>query len=276
MEHAMTGQPHNMLAQICADKADYVRRCAHYIPEIVHRERAKTAEPPRGFYQAIREKKSSGLPALIAEVKKASPSQGIIRADFDPVRIARIYQESGAACISVLTDQPYFKGADEDLEAVKSTVAIPVLRKDFMISPYQIIESRALGADCVLLIMAALDDALARNLYRLATELGMDVLVEVHDEAELDRAMKLDPVMVGVNARNLSTLQVDIETSFKLLSRLPSSVLRVAESGISAPEVLRSLHDAGYDAFLVGEHFMRQNDIGAAVKKLLGNDAESA
>lgn len=266
----------NVLEKICADKLEYVRRCEHYIPEIVYQERAKLQQPPRGFCRAIREKMATGEPALIAEIKKASPSKGIIRADFDPVKISRAYQENGATCISVLTDQPYFKGADEDLEAVKAATALPVLRKDFMLTPFQITESRALGADCILLIMAALDDKTAENLYKQATDLGMDVLIEIHDKKELDRALKLDPMMIGVNARNLKTLEVDLATSFSLVQSIPEHIIRVAESGIITNAQLKSLLEAGYKAFLVGETLMKQDDIGAATKKLLGKPPESA
>ncbi len=265
----------NTLEKICADKLNYVGRTSHLIPEIVFKERAGMKPAPLGFCRAIHEMNDKGKPALIAEVKKASPSKGIIRADFDPVKIAHIYQESGATCISVLTDQPYFKGSDEDLEAVKSVVQIPVIRKDFMLTPYQIYESRSLGADCILLIMAALTDEIAHQLYRCAIDLGMDVLVEVHNREELDRALKLNPMMIGVNSRNLKTLEVNLDTAYDLVRHIPDSVIRVAESGISTYEELNSLYKAGYNAFLVGESLMRQPDIGAAVQKLLGNSSES-
>lgn len=266
----------NTLEKICADKLEHVHRTEHLIPEIVFFERAKFKIAPLGFCQAIRNANASGEPALIAEVKKASPSKGIIRADFDPVKISRLYQSSGATCISVLTDQPYFKGSDEDLEAVKSTVAIPVIRKDFMLTPYQVIESRALGADCILLIMAALSDPEAKNLYQCAVDLGMDVLVEVHDKLELDRALKLDPMMIGVNSRNLKTLDVNLKTAFDLLTSIPDHIIRVAESGISSHTELDALHKAGYNAFLVGESLIHQNNIALAVQKLLGKAPESA
>lgn len=265
----------NVLDKICADKLEHVARTQHLIPEIVFRERAKFQPSPIGFCNAIRSCNAKNEPALIAEVKKASPSKGIIRADFDPVQIARIYQNSGATCLSVLTDQPYFKGADEDLEAVKSVARIPVIRKDFMLTPYQIVESRSLGADCILLIMAALSDQLAKELYQCAVDLGMDVLVEVHDREELDRALKLDPMMIGVNSRNLKTLEVNIQTAFDLLSDIPSNIIRVAESGIATYKELKSLYDAGFNAFLVGESLMRQENIGFAVQKLLGKAPES-
>lgn len=261
----------SVLKQICLDKLDHVERTQHLIPEIIFQERLKLQEAPRGFCAAIEAKKKKKQPALIAEVKKASPSKGIIRADFDPQRIARIYEKAGATCLSVLTDQPYFKGKDEDMEAARAVVSLPVLRKDFMLTPYQITESRALGADCILIIMAALDDATARQLSERATELGMDILYEVHDREELDRAMNLFPRMIGVNSRSLKTLDVDLATAFELVKEIPPSVLRVAESGIAGNSDLKALHKAGFDAFLVGESLMREHDIGQAVHNLLGN-----
>lgn len=266
----------SILAQICEDKMDYVRRMQHLIPDIILEERIKMQAHPRGFIKAIEAQKLQNKPALIAEIKKASPSKGIIRNDFDPQRIARDYQAGGAHCISVLTDQPYFKGHDEDLEAVHAVVPVPVLRKDFMLTPYQIYESRALGADCVLLIVAALNDEDLKTLYTLARDiLGMDVLIEVHDGEELDRALSLSPRMIGVNARNLKTLEVDQKTSFDLVSRIPSHIIRVAESGIRNADDLQNLSKVGFDAFLIGETLMQSYDIVGAVKNLLGNEAES-
>lgn len=265
----------NTLEKICDDKRAHISRNEHFIPQIVLEEKAKLQTEPLGFCDAIRTKRDLNQPALIAEIKKASPSKGIIRADFDPIHISSAYQSSGATCISVLTDQPYFKGTDEDLEAVKNNTHIPVIRKDFMLTPYQIIESRSLGADCILLIMAALDDVTAGTLYRAATDLGMDVLIEIHDEDELNRALKINPMMVGVNSRNLKTLEVNLDTAFELIQKIPSHILRVAESGISTNTQLQSLFEAGYDAFLVGESLMREDDISLAVRKLLGKHSES-
>ncbi len=265
----------NTLEKICDDKRAHIARNEHLIPHIVHDDRAKLQPPPLGFCEALHAKRALREPALISEVKKASPSKGIIRADFDPVKIALSYEQAGASCISVLTDQPYFKGADEDLEAVKKISRLPVLRKDFMLTPYQIAESRALGADCILLIMAALDDETAATLYHDATARDMDVLIEVHDEPELERALALNPMMIGVNSRDLKTLEVNLETSFDLVQKIPPHILRVAESGISSHAQLQSLFEAGYDAFLVGESLMRQDDIGLAVRKLLGKAPES-
>lgn len=261
----------SVLAEICREKMTYVERMQHLIPDVVMSERAKTQPASRGFIQAIREKKTVGEPALIAEIKKASPSKGIIRADFDPRRIAKLYEANGASCLSVLTDQPYFKGSDEDLEAARLVTKIPVLRKDFMLTPYQIAESRALGADCVLIILAALDDKDAKLLYNLAGDFGMDVLVEIHDEEELDRALALSPKMIGVNSRSLKTLDVSLDRAYALLEKIPDTIIRVAESGIQSNRDLISLQKAGFDAFLIGESLMREADIGQAVKKILGN-----
>ncbi len=265
----------SVLAEICREKLDYVQRMQHLIPDVVMSERAKIQSVSRGFIHAIRQKKEAGEPALIAEVKKASPSKGVIRSDFDPRKIAKTYESNGATCVSILTDQPYFKGSDEDFEAARSVIRLPCIRKDFMLTPYQIVESRALGADCILIIMAALDDKTARMLYNLATDLGMDVLVEVHDEEELNRALELSPKMLGVNSRSLKTLEVSLDTAFALLEKIPANIIRVAESGIHGHDDLKSLFSAGYDAFLVGESLMREADIGQAVKKLLGRGSES-
>lgn len=265
----------NTLEKICDDKRAHIRRNEHFIPQIIHEDRAKLQSPPVGFCDAIHAKRALNEPALIAEVKKASPSKGIIRPDFDPVKISLAYEHAGATCVSVLTDQPYFKGTDADLESVKASVRLPVIRKDFILTPYQVIESRALGADCILLIMAALDDSTAKDLYHYAVSLDMDVLIEIHDEAELERALRLDPMMIGVNARNLKSLDVNLQTAFDLVHKIPPYVIRVAESGISTHAQLQSLFEAGYDAFLVGESLMRETDIAAAVRKLLGKTEES-
>ncbi len=222
---------------------------------------------PTGFLSAL--KRSKG-PSIIAEVKKASPSKGVIREDFDPIQIAQTYQRHGATCLSVLTDEPYFQGHDDFLVSIKKHVDMPVLRKDFMIDPYQIYESRALGADCVLLIMAALSDSQAWELYDIAVDLRMDVLVEVHNLDELERALRFNPMMVGVNNRNLKTLDVDIQTSNDLLLHIPPATHKISESGISSPETVSRLYQAGYKSFLVGEGLMREDDIGQALDTLLG------
>ena len=226
---------------------------------------ARAAAKPRGFINAL---KNHPAPAIIAEIKKASPSRGLIREDFDPAEIARIYESNGAACLSVLTDEPYFQGRDEYLQQAGAASKLPLLRKDFMIDPYQIHESRALGADCILLIMAALSDHQASELYEIARTFGMDVLVEVHDEPELRRALDMNAAMIGINNRNLKTLAVDINTSHQLGMLIPAGTLKVAESGISDPETIRLLRSEGFNAFLVGESLMREKDIGAALEKL--------
>jgi len=261
----------NTLERICDDKRVHISRNEHFIPQIVLEEKAKLLPEPLGFCNAIRSKINSSRPALIAEIKKASPSKGILRENFNPIEIASLYEQSGAVCLSVLTDQPYFKGSDEDFEAVKNITCLPVIRKDFILTRYQIFESRALGADCILLIMAALNDDDVKILYQTAIDLQMDVLVEVHDEAELERALKFNPMMVGVNSRNLKTLEVNLQTAFDLIEKIPPQIIRVAESGISTHAQLQSLFEAGYNAFLVGESLMREDDIANAVQKLLGN-----
>ena len=256
-----------VLQEICAKKREHIDNQMTLVSLNDVKAMAKNAPSPIGFVNAIKLKSE---PALIAEVKKASPSKGVIREDFNPVEIAKIYEENGATCLSVLTDEPYFQGKDEYFKAIRAEVNLPMLRKDFMIDPYQVYEARAMGADCILIIMAALEDKQCKDLHDLAVELNMDVLVEVHDLEELKRAQKLNAHMIGVNNRNLKTLSVDIQTSLSLLPEIPNNVIKVAESGISNPETVKSFHQAGYNAFLVGESLMRQNDIGEAVQILLG------
>ncbi|MEO5365342.1 MAG: indole-3-glycerol phosphate synthase TrpC [Magnetococcus sp. WYHC-3] len=265
----------SVLKEICERKAEHVRERKAVTPEPELIQIIKEQPKPRGFASRLEEVAESGQPALITEVKKASPSKGIIREDFDPVAIAKAYERAGAACVSVLTDAPYFQGSDSDFRAVRAAISLPMIRKDFMISPYQIYESRAMGADCVLLIMAALDDSLAHGLHTLASELRMDVLVEVHDAEELQRAVQLRPKMIGVNNRNLKTLAVDVQTSLDLGLRIPPSALKIAESGISDSATIERLQTVGYAGFLIGESLMRQSDIERGVSELLGNKSKT-
>ena len=235
--------------------------------------RVAGAPPVRGFAAALEAKIAAGQPAVIAEVKKASPSRGVIRADFDPGAIARSYAAAGAACLSVLTDVDFFQGSDAALQQARAACALPVLRKDFAIDPYQVLESRVLGADCVLLIASALDDATLAALADQARALGMDVLVEVHDRAELARALRLAPVdgrapLLGINNRDLRTFAVSLDTTLALRGDVPAGRRLVTESGILAPADVARMRDAGVEAFLVGEAFMREPDPGAALQRL--------
>jgi indole-3-glycerol phosphate synthase len=261
------------LARICADKTRWVAARWRQIPIHELEARAKAASPPRGFERALAAEAVATGYGLICEIKKASPSKGLIRADFDLPALARAYRDGGAACLSVLTDEPYFQGQDAFLVAARAAVELPVLRKDFMLEPYQIVESRALGADCVLLILAALGDGQAAELEAAALELAMDVLIEVHDGEELDRALRLQSPLIGINNRNLKTLEVDLATTEKLAPRVPAGRRLVSESGFFTAGDLARMARAGASAFLIGEALMRQSDVAAATAALVAGPA---
>ena len=260
----------DVLDRICAEKRAHIAHAKMAVPEAALLAGLADAPLVRGFAAALERQLAQGGYGLIAEIKKASPSAGLIRPDFDPATLARAYEAGGAACLSVLTDAPFFQGSDDDLRAARAAVSLPVLRKDFILDPYQIAESRRIGADCVLLIMAALSDAAARELAAAAAELGMDVLAEIHDRDELERALRLGVRLIGVNNRNLKTLAVDLATTESLAPEVPADRVVVAESGIRGRGDLDRLAAAGARCFLVGETLMREPDVTAATRRLLG------
>jgi len=260
----------DILTRILATKAAEIAAAKRTRPYVVVAAAARAAPPPRDFEGALRAKIAAGRSAVIAEIKKASPSRGVLRANFDPPAIARSYEAAGAACLSVLTDRQYFQGAPEFLTAARSACALPALRKDFIVDEYQIAEARALHADAILLIVAALDDARLASLEGCARDFGMAVLVEVHDAAELERALRLATPLVGINNRNLRTFDVSLATTLDLLPRIPGERLVITESGILAPADVATMRDHGVHAFLVGEAFMRAEDPGAALAGLFG------
>jgi indole-3-glycerol phosphate synthase len=262
----------DILQKIVADKRAYVKQRTEEVPFKKIETGAMLAPAVRDFYGALKRAHSSSHVGLIAEIKKASPSAGVIRENFDPVLIAEDYARAGAACLSVLTDQPYFQGEDFHLREARAATHLPVLRKDFMIDPYQITESRALGADCVLLILACLDDDTAQELARLAGRYGMCILIEVHDEQEMVRAMRLNafgPALIGINNRNLKTLEIDLGTTERLASMVPEERLLVSESGIKTRDDIQRLRNAGVSCFLVGENLLKETDVGAATRALV-------
>lgn len=248
-------------------REEIVERSAHTPMARLH-DLATTQEPPRGFIAALRRKVKAGEPAVIAEIKRASPSKGLIRADWDVPALARSYEQGGAACLSVLTDVDFFQGADEYLVAARDACRLPVIRKDFIVDEYQIVEARALGADAILLIVAALDDSELATLYATATGLGLDVLVEVHDAKELERALKLGIEVVGINNRDLHTFDVSLQVTINMLARIPRDVLVVTESGINTKQDVALMRAHAVHAFLVGESFMRAPEPGAKLREI--------
>jgi indole-3-glycerol phosphate synthase len=267
----------DVLARICADtRADIARQMAATSIEALRQVTAAQVDKPRGFGRSLKQAVAAGRYGLIAEIKKASPSGGLIRADFDPPALAEAYRDGGATCLSVLTDARHFQGSTACLNAARAAVDLPVLRKDFMLDPWQVYESRAIGADCILLIMAALSDAQARELEEIARGLDMDVLVEVHDERELERALGLQTSLIGINNRDLRTLRTDLAVTERLAPLVPPDRFLVAESGIRNTDDLRRLAAAGPQAYLVGESLMRQADVAAATRALLGRPRRSS
>jgi indole-3-glycerol phosphate synthase len=265
-----------ILDDIAVYKREEIARAKREVPEPTLEERARNAQPPRGFRAALAACRDAGRYGLIAEIKRASPSKGLIRADFDPAALALAYRDGGAACLSVLTDERSFQGAPAHLEAARAAMQLPVLRKDFLFDPYQIVQSRALGADCILIILATLGDDDARALLAAARRWRMDALVEIHDEIERNRALALGADMIGINNRDLKSFVTDPGVTLQLAPAIPHDILVVAESGLSSPADLRRLANAGVTTFLIGESLMREKDVAAATRALLRDNGYSA
>lgn len=263
----------DILAKIAAYKREEIAAAKIARPLAALESAAKAAAPPRGFLRAIEKRIARGEYALIAEIKKASPSKGLIRADFDPPALARAYEAGGATCLSVLTDGPSFQGKPEFLGAVRDATSLPALRKDFIYEPYQVVESRALGADCILIIMAAVDDSAAKEIENAALNNGMDVLIEVHQEDELKRALKLRSRLIGINNRDLHTFETSLTVSERLAPKVPHDRIVVAESGLNTSDDLARLARIGISTFLIGESLMRQPDVTTATRALLARSA---
>ena len=260
----------SILNEIAAYKRDWVDTCKRHTP-IAALEALAANYTPLNFAEALQSRVAQRRNAVIAEVKKASPSKGVIREDFDPVAIAKAYEESGATCLSILTDVKYFQGQDQYVRDIRATVDIPILRKDFMLDPYQLVEARAMGADCILIIMAMVDDSLAARLCRTAQDLGLSVLPEVHNEAELERALQLDTTLLGINNRDLHSFNTTLDTTYQMLSKVPEERVVITESGIFTHADITAMNAAGVYGFLVGESLMRQPDPGLALQQLLGS-----
>lgn len=260
----------DILQKILARKYQEISERSAHTPQAELERQAEIASPPRGFIAALQSRIASNQPAVIAEIKKASPSKGVMRPDFHPAEIAVSYARHGASCLSVLTDRDFFQGSEAYLQQARAACTLPVIRKDFLIDPYQVVEARALGADCILLIVAALNNKQLLELHGLATRLGMDVLVEVHDAEELERALQLDLRLIGINNRNLRTFAVSLDTTLNLLANIPDDILVVTESGILIPDDVTLMRSHGVNAFLVGETFMKADEPGEKLAELFG------